>query len=251
MCGIIRWMKEKTERRLVDFSAHIVVSPFDKVTSEEEAYDIMTGLYKMGFSKIVCAVRFLPKKGVKIELKKYQKQIRGMMTAGKFNGIKAKLYLGTEALIAENLDEQVFCGKIQTLEGKYLLIRLPEKMRLSLKKVEGVLMGLREKNYIPVIMGIERTEFVAGRPEYINKLAGTGAMFQCDYGSIIGANGRDAMKIMEYMLRERFCDFLGTNTTRLEEVNLRKFQKAEKKIIKIIGEEGYDKIMRTAEGVLG
>ncbi|MBQ6571043.1 hypothetical protein IJI02_01725 [Candidatus Saccharibacteria bacterium] len=238
----------------IDFNAHILVAPRDEVESIEESYVLLKRLVELGFSRVVCTPRYVPTREMdeRVMAGEYQKQVSGLETTARFDGRKVKVALGSEVFICRGIERLVAEQKIVPLEKRYILIRLPERGKMVLEMVEKLLIELREKDWVPILAGAERSEYLQEDFRRVNKLAGTGAMFQCGYGTMLGLNGRGAERLMEYMLERKYCDFLGTEVKKLDDavVNPKKFEKAEKKILKLIGGEWYEKIMRNAEGVL-
>lgn len=251
--GLMKNKRENIER--VDFLANIFSYGDDSKKALEKSYKAAKRLTELGFSKIVIAPKFVPKrladkKAIEREVLDFQWRIKGLNTTLKFDGSRAKTYLASEIFLYKNIDQLVFERQVAVLENEYLLIKLPERGAISLKKVESVLVELRKKGYVPVLAGVEKAEFLYDDFSQINKLSGSGAMFLCLYSSIIGENGKNAAKLMEYVLEQGFCDFLGTGVKDEKDPIFRKFDKAEMKIIKIVGKTGYKKIMRNALGVL-
>lgn len=249
-------MKDKRENiERVDFLANIFSYGDSSEKALEKSYKSVKKLTELGFSKIVIAPKFIPKKiadkkAIYRDVMDFNWRVKGLNTTLKFDGSKAKTYLASEIFLYRDIDQLVFERQVVPLENEYLLIKLPERGAISLKKVENVLVELRKKGYVPILSGVEKAEFLYDDFSQINKLSGSGAMFLCLYSSIIGENGKMAMKLMEYVLKQGFCDFLGTGVRDEKDPIFRKFDKAEGKIIKIVGETGYKKIMRNALGVL-
>lgn len=235
---------------MIDFNAHLLSGFSDGPESSEKSYALLRELIGVGFDRIVCAPRYFAKNNEYVSLMEKRQRIGDLETRAKMDGLKVKLFLANEVFLATNIDEMVQKGEISILKKNYLLIKLPERGKISLKKVEDVLVDLRSRNYVPILANPERSTFLQEDFVAIDKLSGTGAMFQCGFGSVIGLNGRDAEKLMKYMLERGFVDFLGTDVHQPGEEVILKFEKAKKRIEKIIGIRGFEKIMRNAEGVL-
>ena len=81
------------------------------------------------------------------------------------------------------------------------------------------------------------------KKEAIFEIVKLGVKLQSNYGSIVGQYGGKAKKIMKFLLKNRLVSYLGTDIHRAEGSLFLKFEKAEKKIIKLIGEPEYRKII--------
>ena len=95
---------------------------------------------------------------------------------------------------------------------------------------------LIENNYVPIIAHPERYSYVQDNPEYVNELLDMGAMFQSNYGSIIGLYGKKAEKTVKKLLKENLVQFLGSDVHREERVYIF-MPKILKKLKKIISSE--------------
>lgn len=235
---------------MIDFNAHILFGFSDGPETASESSALLKKLAELGFKKVVCAPRYLPRQNQYVSKEEKKKKIRELELVAKYNGTPMKLFFASEVFLNKDIDEFVQKGEISLLSKRYVLIKLPERGKISLKKVEEVLVALRRKNYVPILANPEKSEFLQEDFSSINKLSGTGAMFQCSFSSIVGLNGRKAEKLMEYMLEKSFVDFLGTDVRSTDDRIFLRFEKAKKKIERIVGEQGFQKIMRNAEGVL-
>ena len=69
-----------------------------------------------------------------------------------------------------------------------------------------------------------------------------GVLFQSNYGSIIGNYGKDAIKLIEYLLKNDMVTFMATDIHRPNSSIIENFPLIKKKIVSIIGEEKFNKI---------
>ena len=96
---------------------------------------------------------------------------------------------------------------------------------------------------MPVLAHPERYLFIQKKKEAIFEIVKLGVKLQSNYGSIVGQYGGKAKKIMKFLLKNCLVSYLGTDIHRAEGSLFLKFEKAEKKIIKLIGETEYRKII--------
>lgn len=235
---------------MIDFNAHILAGFGDGPENFDESVILVRKLVALGFDKIICAPRYYAKSDVYVSKVEKRQKIRELEMAAKKGGVAVELCVASEVFLIKNIDEMVQKGEVSLLGKSYVLIKMPERGRISLKKVEEVLIELRRKKYVPILTSPERSEFLQNDMKAVGKLSGTGAMFQCSFRTMAGLNGRKAEQLMKYMLERGFVDFLGTNVRDANDELFEKFDKAKKKIEKIVGEQGLKKIMRNAEGVI-
>ena len=100
---------------------------------------------------------------------------------------------------------------------------------------------LIENDYVPIIAHPERYSYVQDNPEYVNELLDMGAMFQSNYGSIIGLYGKKAEKTVKKLLKENLIQFLGSDVHREEHVYVL-MPKILKKLKKIISSDRLEEI---------
>ena len=99
-----------------------------------------------------------------------------------------------------------------------------------------VVYRLIENGFVPVIAHPERYSYVQDNPEYIEELAEMGALFQANYGSIIGMYGKKAEKTLKKLLKNDLIRFFGTDSHRIDQVYT-KMPKILKKLHKVLSDE--------------
>lgn len=168
-------------------------------------------------------------------------------------GIKLKLLPGNEIYIDPKMVDYLTKGKASCLGGElsskkkhqHVLFELPFYAEVSY--LRDIIFELKAKGLVPVLAHPERYLFVQKKKEVIFELKKLGVKLQSNYGSIVGQYGGKAKKIMKFLLKNRLVSYLGTDIHRAEGSLFFKFEKAEKKIIKLIGEPEYRKIIERGD----
>ena len=76
-------------------------------------------------------------------------------------------------------------------------------------------------------------------------------MFQCNYASILGYYGKSAEKLIKYMLKNKYVDYLGTDIHHIKKTFvIDNFDKIKKKIIKIVGITYFENIIDNANSLI-
>ena len=164
-------------------------------------------------------------------------------------GIKLKLLPGNEIYIDPKMVDYLAKGKASCLGGElssrkkhqHVLFELPFYAEVSY--LRDIIFELKAKGLVPILAHPERYLFIQKNREAVFELIKLGVKLQSNYGSIVGQYGGKAKKIMKFLLKNRLVSYLGTDIHRAEGSLFLKFEKAEKKIIKIIGETEYRKII--------
>ena len=121
-----------------------------------------------------------------------------------------KLYLGSEIYISTDIVELLEEGKASTINGtNYVLFELPMNSKPLFAK--EVVYKLIENGYKPIIAHPERYSYVKEDIEFVRELKSMGALFQSNYGSVIGMYGGSAKKTLKKLLKEDLISFLGSD----------------------------------------
>ena len=153
------------------------------------------------------------------------------------NGIE--LCLGNEIYITNNIIELLQNGQASSINGtKYVLFEFPLITTRPMNDKE-VIYRLVENGYIPIIAHPERYPFIQENPDYLFELEEMGALFQANYGSIIGMYGLKAKKTLKILLKSNLVSFFGSDVHRPEQV-YNKMPKIIKKLKKIISNEEFE-----------
>mgnify|MGYP007100271169 FL=1 len=76
-------------------------------------------------------------------------------------------------------------------------------------------------------------------------------MLQCNYVSILGYYGKSAEKLIKYMLKNKYVDYLGTDIHHIKKTFvIDNFDKIKKKIIKIAGITYFENIIDNANSLI-
>ena len=199
---------------MIDFHSHILPNIDDGSRSMEETLNLIQEAKEVGFTKIISTSHYM------------------------VNDIE--LFLGSEIYISDEMISLLQSKEASTINGsKYVLFELPMNMKPF--NAKEAIYRLIENGYIPIIAHPERYHYVQRDIEYVNELAEMGALFQSNYGSIVGWYGKDAEKTMKKLLKEDFIHFLGSDVHRTNHTYTI-IPKALKKLRKIISEEKLEEL---------
>ena len=168
-------------------------------------------------------------------------------------GIKLKLLPGNEIYIDPKMVDFLTTKKATCLGGdfnarkknQHVLFELPFYAEVSY--LRDIIFELKAKSLVPVLAHPERYLFIQKKKEVVFEIVKLGVKLQSNYGSIVGQYGGKAKTIMKFLLKNRLVSYLGTDIHRAEGSLFLKFEKAEKKIIKLIGETEYRKIIANGD----
>ena len=215
---------------MIDFHSHILPGIDDGSRSIEQTIRMLKEAKEAGFTKIISTSHYIEgyyesDEAERTELlNEVQKNISGI-----------ELYLGNEIYITNNMINLIQNKKASTINNsKYVLFEFP----LSAKSMNDkeVVYRLIENGFVPIIAHPERYSYVQDNPEYIEELAEMGALFQANYGSIIGMYGKKAEKTLKKFLKNDLIRFFGSDSHRIDQVYT-KMPKILKKLHKFLSDE--------------
>ncbi len=218
---------------MIDFHSHILPQIDDGSKSLEETIRILEEARDVGFEKIISTSHYMEKYYEVDEEQRLQliKQID-------FQDIE--LYLGSEIYVTNEIVQLLKDKKASTINNsRYVLYELP--MHSKNMNDKEIIYRLVENGYIPIIAHPERYSYVQEDPKYVEELAEMGALFQANYGSIIGMYGDKAKKTVKKLLKQDLIHFLGSDVHRPEQI-YPKIPKILKKLSKIVSEEKLEEL---------
>ena len=219
---------------MIDFHSHILPGIDDGSRNLEQSISMVNEAKEVGFTKIISTSHYMEnyyecdEEKRKQLIKQLQSEVQGI-----------ELYLGNEIYITNNIIELLKNGKASSINNtRYVLFEFPLITTKPMNDKE-IIYRLVENGYIPIIAHPERYPFIQENPEYLFELEDMGALFQANYGSIIGMYGLKAKRTLKILLRNNLISFFGSDVHRPEQV-YNKIPKIIKKLKKIISDEEFE-----------
>ena len=206
---------------MIDFHSHILPNIDDGSTNMQESIKLIKEAEQVGFTGIVSTSHYLENYfecGEK-ERKKLLNDLEDKIESNKAVNVskKIQLYLGSEIYVTQNMIELLKEGKASSINGtKYVLFELP--MNSKPLFVKEIVYKLIENGYKPVIAHPERYSYVKEDITYVEELKKMGALFQANYGSVIGMYGIEAKKTIKKLLKKDLISFLGSDVHRAGQI---------------------------------
>lgn len=221
---------------MIDFHSHILPNVDDGSTSVEETINILKEAQEVGFSKIISTSHYIE------EYYEYNEKERMILLENiKKSDKNLEILLGSEIYITENIVNLVKEKKASTINNsKYILFELPMNNKTIITK--ETIYRIIENEYVPIIAHPERYSYVQEKPEYVEELSEMGALFQANYGSIIGMYGEKAKKTVKKLLKQNLIKFLGSDVHRTKQI-YPKIPQIIKKLKKIIPEYKIEELV--------
>lgn len=219
---------------MIDFHAHILPGLDDGIQTMDDAVKVLKEAKKAGFKKIICTTHYSNyytenEETRKNKLKELQEKTSGI-----------ELVIGNEVYARTDIDKIFGKGEASTLNNsKYVLYEMP--LHKEYPKYQNLVIDLISAGYKPVLAHPERYVIIQEDPKKIEELLDLGVYLQSNFMSIEGLYGSKCKKTVELLLKHNMISFLGTDVHSTKAFYPH-IQSASKKIIKIIGEEDFNKI---------
>lgn len=197
---------------MIDFHAHILPNIDDGSASMEESINLIKEAEQAGFTGIISTSHYLQNyyESDEEERRRILAELANQVKVADAEAEIPKLYLGSEIYISTDIVELLKEGKASTInETNYVLFELP--MNSKPLFVKEVVYKLIENGYNPIIAHPERYSYVKENIEFVRELKNMGALFQSNYGSVIGMYGSSAKKTLKKLLKEDLITFLGSD----------------------------------------
>ena len=197
---------------MIDFHAHILPNIDDGSASMEESINLIKEAEQAGFTGIISTSHYLQNyyECDEAERRRILAELANQVKVADVEAEIPKLYLGSEIYISTDIVELLEEGKASTINGtNYVLFELPMNSKPLFAK--EVVYKLIENGYKPIIAHPERYSYVKEDIEFVRELKSMGALFQSNYGSVIGMYGGSAKKTLKKLLKEDLITFLGSD----------------------------------------
>ena len=163
--------------------------------SIQDSITIIREMKKIGFDKIVLTPHYIKGSNYVCDNDTKKQRLNLINQLLKENEIDVELILGNEVYINDEIDDLIMSKQIFTInKTRYILIELPLYNKIN--NVEDIIYELKLRGYLPIIAHPERYLYFQQNKQELKKIYESGVYFQCNYGSVIGQYGKDAMNLV-------------------------------------------------------
>lgn len=235
---------------MTDIHSHILFDVDDGSKSIEESIKLLKKLKDIGFNNIILTPHYIEGSEYCSKNSEKKEKLNKIKEELSNQKIDINIYLGNEIFINNNIYELIKAGEIKTLNNtRYILVELP--FHNQIVNLEDIIYELKIKGLIPIIAHPERYTYFQKNYKEVDRLREEGFLFQGNYASILGYYGKESQKLLKYMLKKQYIDYLGTDIHRINKTYvIDNFKKIEKKIIKITKKDYYDVILENNNNII-
>ncbi len=185
---------------MIDIHLHILPGVDDGPATLQEALELAIALVQQGVSAAVATPHYndeFPRRPVN----EIRERIASLQAILHQYRIPLHLFVGHEALIQPGLLDDIYAGRLSTLNGsRYLLLELWNTSWLP--ETDRVIFELLANGIIPVLAHPERYRTIQHHPERLHGLLQQGLLTQLTASSLVGLQGNSAQKCAELLLKK-------------------------------------------------
>lgn len=235
---------------MTDIHSHILFDVDDGSRTLEESVELLKKMHEIGFNNVILTPHYIEGSEYNCENKEKRTKIKQIEKELETQNININICLGNEIFINDNIYELIKNNVIHTLNNtRYILVELP--FHNQIMNLEDIMYELKIKGMIPIIAHPERYSYFQKNYKEIDRLKEEGFLFQGNYASILGYYGKESQKLLKYMLKKQYIDYLGTDIHRLNKTYvIDNFKKIEKTIIKITKNDYYNEIKENSDLII-
>ncbi len=234
---------------MTDIHTHILYNVDDGSKSIEESINLLKKLKDVGFNNVILTPHYI--KGEVYDFNnEYLDKFNKLKEEININNLDINIYLGNEIFINKYLLDDIKNDNCYTLNNSnYILFEMPFHTRIN--NIEDWVKNVISSGCKLILAHPERYTYFQEDYRLIDNLKKEGLLFQANYGSILNYYGKDAGNLLKYMLKKGYIDYFATDIHRISDTFvIDKFKEIEDEIIKIIGNDGYDKIKNNSDDII-
>ena len=228
---------------MTDVHSHIMYGVDDGSKSIEESIILLDKLKSVGFDNVILTPHYIAGDVYVASNKEKFEKFAVIDKELKSRNIDINIYLGNEIFISNNIVRDINEERSCTLNGtKYLLFEIPFHNQII--NLSDIIYEIKLQGYVPILAHPERYSYFQKNYHLVDSFKEEGLLFQANFSSILGYYGNEAKKLLKYMLKHRYVDYLGTDIHRTSDLFVvEHFDKIEKKFYKVAGKDYYQEIL--------
>ena len=192
-----------------DMHSHLLPGIDDGAENMEHSLELIKGMRDLGYKKLITTPHVMwdmYRNSHEIILEK----LALVKAAVEAAGIDVQIHAAAEYFLDEHVEE-LLRDKVPllTISGNMVLTEF--SMAFPALNIKDILFEMVMQGYQPVIAHPERYIYLERNKEFYTELKDTGCMFQLNLLSLSGQYGRSVTQLAEYLLKNGFYNFVGTD----------------------------------------
>ena len=192
----------------VDIHNHLLPGVDDGFATAEESLEAIRGLLAAGVGELVFTPHINPDVypgSDEDRMRRVYEEFRPQLPD------EVKTSLAAEYMICADFEKDIAkrAGGLLCYEDRSVLVEMSYFFRSP--NLEAALFELQMAGFKPILAHPERYLYMADCLEDFDRLHENGCRFQLNYISFAGVYGRYSVKIIRYLARRGYCDFVATD----------------------------------------
>ena len=210
--------KEKVETPLLraDIHSHLIPGIDDGSQSLEESLKLLWGMEALGYEKVITTPHIMVDT-YRNTPKSIKEGLWYLQDAAKSEGIKVQIEAAAEYYLDEGFYEHLHSAEVMSVQGKYLLFETSYVSKPL--QLEEMIFEIGAAGYTPLMAHPERYRYIKDPYKEYKRLKELGVMFQVNINSFGGHYGKSAKIYAEFLSKEGWIDFLGSDVHHTKQVD--------------------------------
>ncbi len=195
---------------MIDIHNHILFDIDDGAKSIEQSLEMCRDAYKNGIDKIILTPHFLSYNNIDEFVDEREEKIFELRNVLRAENIPVKLFSGSEVFLNDNVFSADSLDGLTLGDSKYILCEFPLGP-FNVNRVTAWIDELIDRGYAPVVAHPERYYEFHRNLFIIDELIDRDVIFQVNFDSLIGNNGRSAQMMSVDMVERGIAKLIGTD----------------------------------------
>lgn len=192
-----------------DMHSHLLPGIDDGAKDMETSLQLIRGMKALGYQKLITTPHIIwdmyrnTPEIINDKLHQLRKTV-------KEEGINVEIYAAAEYFLDEHVEELLKRKQpLLTVSGNKVLTEF--SMAFPSLNTKDILFEMEMQGYQPIIAHPERYIYLQQNKEFYRELKDMGCLFQLNILALSGHYGRSVKDLAEYLLKNGFYDFIGTD----------------------------------------
>ncbi len=202
-------------RLLTDIHSHILPAIDDGSKSLEESIDMLRGMQDTGYSKVITTPHIMADV-YRNTPKIVREKLYILREEARTRGLYIEIDTAAEYYLDDGFLEHLNSGDILSFGDNYLLFETSYMDRPI--NMEEMIFEIQSAGFKPVLAHPERYRYINNLEYDYSKLKDLGVLFQLNLNSLIGGYGKSAKQKAEFLVKQGWVSFLGSDAHGLKHI---------------------------------
>lgn len=192
----------------VDLHSHLIPGIDDGSQSMEESLKLLRGMVALGYEKVITTPHIMLD-AYRNTPEIIKKGLMSLREAAKNEGIEVEIEAAAEYYLDDGFYTLLQKGNMLTINGEYLLFETSYFAKPL--QLEEMIFAIASAGYKPLMAHPERYRYIKDLKKEYGRFKELGVMFQSNLNSLAGHYGKDAQQKVNFLSKEGWIDFLGSD----------------------------------------